>query len=87
MERRRDAQGLKRLCDGGILEKYSTRKRFDELGSPVRKVRVVHRVNRCTPEVYALMELYPQARAYRPGIEYLPYPAVPSSTQGEKEKK
>jgi len=39
------------------------------------------------PDVYALMELYPQARAYRPGIEYLPYPAVPSSTQGEKEKK
>ncbi len=39
------------------------------------------------PEVYALMELYPQARAYRPGIEYLPYPVAPSSTQGEKEKK
>jgi len=26
--RRRDAQGLKRLCDGGILEKYSKRKRY-----------------------------------------------------------
>jgi len=39
------------------------------------------------PEVYALMELYPQARAYRPGIEYLPYPTIPSSNQGEKEKK
>jgi len=40
VERRRDARGWKRLCDGGILEKYSTRKRFDELGSPVRKFRV-----------------------------------------------
>jgi len=35
---------MKRLCDGGILEKYSTHKRFDELGSPVRKVRVVHMI-------------------------------------------
>ncbi|GAB6946748.1 hypothetical protein JCM16161A_08780 [Vulcanisaeta sp. JCM 16161] len=29
------------------------------------------------PEVYELMALYPQARANRPGIEYLPYPMVP----------
>ncbi len=29
------------------------------------------------PEVYDLMVLYPQARANRPGVEYLPYPAVP----------
>jgi len=42
VERRRDAQGLKRLCDGGMLEKYSTHKLIDELGSPVRKVRAVH---------------------------------------------
>jgi len=26
------------------------------------------------PEVYALMELYPQAQQRRPGIDYLPYP-------------
>ncbi|MGC9208840.1 MAG: hypothetical protein ACP5GH_03165 [Nitrososphaeria archaeon] len=24
------------------------------------------------------MELYPQARAYRPGIEYLPHPSFPT---------
>ncbi len=29
------------------------------------------------PEVYDLMELYPQARTNRPGIEYLPYPVTP----------
>ncbi len=29
------------------------------------------------PEVYQLMELYPQAHVQRPGIEYVPYPYVP----------
>ncbi|WP_268237964.1 SDH family Clp fold serine proteinase [Thermocladium modestius] len=29
------------------------------------------------PEAYQLMSLYPQARTNRPGIEYLPYPAIP----------
>lgn len=29
------------------------------------------------PEVYALMELYPQAIQQRPGVEYLPRPHVP----------
>ena len=29
------------------------------------------------PEVYELMELYPQAPINRPGIEYIPYPVVP----------
>ncbi len=38
------------------------------------------------PEVYQLMELYPQARAYRPGIEYLPHPSFPSKTGRETEK-
>jgi hypothetical protein len=33
VEHRRDAQGLKRINDGGILEKYSTHKLIDELGS------------------------------------------------------
>jgi len=28
-------------------------------------------------EVYQLMDLYPQAQVKRPGVEYLPYPAVP----------
>lgn len=29
------------------------------------------------PEVYELMELYPQAHVQRPGIEYIPYPYAP----------
>ena len=36
------------------------------------------------PEVYELMELYPQARTNRPGIEYLPYPTVPRFTPSER---
>ncbi|MGC8568535.1 MAG: SDH family Clp fold serine proteinase [Nitrososphaeria archaeon] len=39
------------------------------------------------PEVYQLMELYPQARAYRPGIEYLPHPSFPSKTSKETEER
>ena len=31
------------------------------------------------PEVYDLMALYPQARASRPGVEYLPYPVAPQA--------
>lgn len=38
------------------------------------------------PEVYTLMELYPQAIQQRPGIEYLPRPPVPFY-QREAEKK
>jgi len=40
-----------------------------ELGLPVK--------DSVPPEVYSLMELYPQAQAQRPGVEYLPY-VVPS---------
>ena len=29
------------------------------------------------PEIYELMELYPQAPINRPGVEYLPYPLIP----------
>ena len=35
------------------------------------------------PEIYELMNLYPQAMTNRPGIEYLPYPVVSRSAQGE----
>ena len=37
------------------------------------------------PEVYELMVPYPQARANRPGIEYLPYPITPRPTSREGE--
>ncbi len=36
------------------------------------------------PEVYELMELYPQARAVRPGVEYIPHPSMP---RGEGERR
>ncbi|ABW02060.1 SDH family Clp fold serine proteinase [Caldivirga maquilingensis] len=36
------------------------------------------------PEVYELMDLYPQARTNRPGIEYLPYPTVPRFAPSER---
>jgi ClpP class serine protease len=29
------------------------------------------------PEVYKLMDLYPQAPVNRPGVEYIPYPVIP----------
>jgi len=39
------------------------------------------------PEVYDLMALYPQARASRPGVEYLPYPVAPQAGgPGERSK-
>ncbi len=37
------------------------------------------------PEIYELMELYPQARSSRPNIEYLPYP-VPTP-RGDSERR
>ncbi len=29
------------------------------------------------PEIYRLMDLYPQAHMNRPGVEYIPYPVIP----------
>jgi len=40
-----------------------------EMGLPVK--------SEIPPEVYQLMDLYPQAHAHRPGIEYIPYPYAP----------
>ncbi len=48
-----------------------------ELGLPVKP--------NLPPEVYALMELYPQAPTNRPGVDYIPYPVIPRPVQqGEK---
>lgn len=46
-----------------------TAKQAAELGLPV-KIGI-------PAEVYSLMELYPQAPANRPGVEYIPYPIHP----------
>jgi ClpP class serine protease len=37
-------------------------------------------------EVYELMELYPQARQQRPGVEFLPIPYRSPATPGKGEK-
>jgi len=38
------------------------------------------------PEVYELMELYPQAKVARPGVEYLPYPHMPPTGREGRQK-
>jgi ClpP class serine protease len=38
------------------------------------------------PEIYHLMELYPQAKTARPGVEYLPHPYVPKGVGEEKRR-
>ncbi len=40
-----------------------------KLGLPVK--------DKVPPEVYQLMELYPQTPLNRPGVEYIPYPLIP----------
>ncbi|MCD6428795.1 MAG: ATP-dependent Clp protease proteolytic subunit [Desulfurococcales archaeon] len=38
------------------------------------------------PEIYELMELYPQAKVARPGVEYLPYPYMPPTGRGGRQE-
>jgi len=38
------------------------------------------------PEIYELMELYPQAKVARPGVEYLPYPYIPPAGRGGRQE-
>ena len=47
-----------------------------ELGLPVKPT--------VPPEVYALMELYPQAPTNRPGVDYIPYPVIPRRTRPQE---
>ncbi len=39
------------------------------------------------PEIYKLMELYPQAHAHRPGVEFIPYPYMPTPPTRKHEVK
>ncbi len=58
------------LTEGTWTHDYPiTYEKAKELGLPVRP--------EVPPEVYKLMELYPQAGLNRPGVEYIPYPTVP----------
>jgi len=49
-----------------------------ELGLPV--------VTSIPPEVYALMELYPQTHQQRPGVEYIPRPPYPYTRRAGSEQ-
>ncbi len=60
----------KMLTEGTWTHDYPiTFEKAKELGLPVK--------DEVPPEVYELMELYPQATTNRPGVEYIPYPLVP----------
>jgi ClpP class serine protease len=62
----------KRLTEGYYTHDYPiTVEEAKELGLPVS--------TNVPPEVYELMELYPQALQQRPGVEFLPRPQVPFS--------
>ena len=52
--------------------------KLKEMGLPVKK--------EIPNEVWALMELYPQAQPQRPGVEYLPVPAVPQKRGAPQQK-
>lgn len=63
-------QIAKILTEGTWTHDYPiTFEKAKELGLPVKP--------EVPPEVYKLMELYPQAGFNRPGVEYIPYPTVP----------
>ncbi|WFO76399.1 ATP-dependent Clp protease proteolytic subunit [Desulfurococcaceae archaeon MEX13E-LK6-19] len=60
----------KKLTEGYYTHDYPiTVEEAKAMGLPVS--------TKVPPEVYALMELYPQAIQQRPGVEYLPRPQVP----------
>ncbi|NPA98808.1 MAG: hypothetical protein GXO43_05450 [Crenarchaeota archaeon] len=69
----------KKLTEGYYTHDYPiTFDEAKELGLPVK--------DEIPPEVYELMELYPQALQYRPGVEYLPRPYHPIH-RGDSRKK
>lgn len=58
------------LIEGRWTHDYPiTFEKARELGLPV--------TDEMPPEVYELMELYPQAPNDRPGVEYIPHPFMP----------
>ncbi len=58
------------LAEGYYTHDYPlTVDKLRKLGLPIR--------TDVPPEIYELMELYPQAPVQRPGIEYIPYRTVP----------
>ena len=65
----------KTLTEGKWTHDYPiTFEKAKQLGLPVKP--------EVPPEVYELMELYPQAHMNRPGVEYIPYPIIPPRGPG-----
>jgi len=70
MPREKALEVARRLTEGYYTHDYPiTVEEARELGLPVS--------TEVPPEVYELMELYPQAIQQRPGVEFLPRPHVP----------
>ncbi len=69
----------KRLTEGYYTHDYPiTVEEARKLGLPVK--------TEIPPEVYLLMELYPQAHQQRPGVEFIPRPPYPYTTRGRETK-
>ena len=67
----------RKLTEGYYTHDYPiTFEHAKEMGLPVS--------DKVPPEVYELMELYPQAIQQRPGVEYLPKPHVPYYSKGKE---
>jgi len=67
------------LAEGKYTHDYPiTAEKARELGLPV--------VTSIPPEVYALMELYPQTHQQRPGVEYIPRPPYPYTRRAGNEQ-
>lgn len=70
MEEEKAKELAKMLTEGQWTHDYPiTFQKAKELGLPVKAD--------VPPEVYELMELYPQPPMNRPGVEYIPYPTIP----------
>ncbi|MCD6488967.1 MAG: ATP-dependent Clp protease proteolytic subunit [Desulfurococcales archaeon] len=75
MEEEKAREAAKKLTEGHYTHDYPiTVEEAKEMGLPVS--------TDIPPEVYALMELYPQAIQQRPGVEYLPRPPIPYYHRG-----
>lgn len=73
------AELARMLSDGRWTHDYPINfEQAKAMGLPVR--------DEMPAEVYALMELYPQARQQRPGVEFIPIPYRSPATPGQGEK-
>jgi len=70
MSREKAEEVAKRLTEGYYTHDYPiTVEEARELGLPVK--------TEVPPEIYLLMEMFPQAIQQRPGVEYIPRPQLP----------